>query len=159
MIMRITIRVDSDYHGPSILEMESLLEVSNDPQTVTWGNSKAEVCLLTRYHACTLELVVPDLPSMERAANTLGIAYKLPAELVTKAYENIIKLNGMWHDFNQQVGQGLARATLIRMVNENIKRGNDPKELRKVLVDALFEDLGTTDIDVLLGLRLTGIVV
>jgi len=156
----ITLRIDKECDKPLILEVASTTSEHGDNViTVRWQNSRPEIEALSRYRHRKVELVVPDLAAMERAASAIGAACSIPNELVVEAYNRIVKTNGMWREFNQQIGPGVSRATLLKLVNKNLRNGIDPKTIRKVLVDCLFEGISLSDIDVLAGLRGSGIIV
>ena len=155
----ISVRVDNGYHGPTIIQIAELLDLSDDDIEVNWLNTKPELQIINRYRDRTIMLVVPDLVAMERAASTLGISYALPQDLIERGFSSLNTPDGLWREFGQQVGPGVSRSVLEVIAARNICKGKDVRILRKVLVDCLFENVSPADIDVLVGLRSTGIVI
>jgi hypothetical protein len=102
-------------------------------------------------------LVVPDLNSMERTATTLGLPYQLAQAAINECMGAInTDVGGVWGTFVKTVGPGVSRGIAVRVVADCIREGNDPKPLRKLLVDCVLNNLPPMDADVLLALRVRG---
>jgi hypothetical protein len=153
----ISFLIQRKFEGPSIIEMESLLLLSNEPVTVIWSNTKVERLVLRRYPKRDFTLVVPDLSSMERTATTLGLSYKVDNAALNDCVQAIDNdTGGVWATFVRMVGPSVSRGLAVRVVADSIREGNDPTPLRKLLVDCVLNNLLPMETDVLLALRVRG---
>jgi hypothetical protein len=153
----ITFRIQKKFEGPTILEMASLLPLSEESVTVAWSNSKVERLVLRKYPNRDFILVVPDLNAMERTATTLGLPYKLDNPAINGCMEAINNnVGGSWGTFVKTVGPSVSRGIAVRLVADCIREGNDPTQLRKVLVDFVLDNVPPMDADLLLVLRFRG---
>lgn len=147
-------RIDPLYTGPTIVEMESLLPLSNDPIEVRWENTKPEIRLLRQHPDRAVTLVVRDLSVMERTATTLGMAYVLHRELIEDA--NKALRDGTWREFAARQGPQVARSVALRLLALNLRAGRQPGKFRRLVEETLFENTAPVDLDTLRGLQSRG---
>lgn len=105
----LSLRIEAEYAGPTLAEMEPLLELSDEPIEVRWENTKAEIRLLARCGQREVTLVVPNLVGMEKAASTLGLKYVVERDLILNSLSSLNEPVGQWREFSTQNGPYLAR--------------------------------------------------
>jgi hypothetical protein len=150
----ISLRVEQDYHGPTIIEIEALLDLSEEPIEVKWSNTEHEVAIANRYRDRNLTLIVRDLLARVRAANAVGGSYALPADLVESAMTALTSVDGDWRGFVEKVGGEIAFTAVAQDYANQFRRGvSEDRSLRKVLVACLFNEVSTEDMGALLALR------
>jgi len=155
----ITVRVDADYHGPTIMEIESLLDQSQKPIEVKWRNSNQEIAILQRHRERNAVLIVQDLKTKVLTNSAVGGKLDLPPGLLA---ESMIALNGKgleWRTFVEKVGSEVAFAAILQNTSNRIRQGElVDRSLRAVIHECLFDGVSPIDMDVLLSMRLSGFV-
>lgn len=153
MVM-ILLRIQEEYHGPTLPEMTDLLEGNSGPIEVRWENTRREIALLERFRDREITLVVKDLAAMERAASSVGANFTFERDILVTALTalNSNEHSG-WRSFVARMGSGVSRGLLIGIASSGIRRGLKVASLRSVLDGCLFEDVSPIDADVLLGLH------
>lgn len=152
----LSLRIEDKYTGVTILEMEPLLDLSNEPIEVRWENTKPEMRLLRKCAGRDVTLVVPTLVAMERAASLLGLKYVVERNLVINGIDSLNEPTGHWREFSNQNGPYLARGAVMQAFANQLRRGGDFAPLRKVLVESVLDHTSPVDVDAFLGLRLKG---
>lgn len=152
----LSLRVEENPTAPTILQMEPLLEWSDEPVEVRWENTKQEVRVLKKYSGRNISLIVPNLVAMERAASLLGLDYVIGSEMVMHGAATLNKADGKWREFSQRTGPYLARGTLMLALSNKIRRGGDIPRLRKTIVENVLDHVSPVDMDALYILREKG---
>lgn len=155
MTPSIEINIDTEFKGPSILELESSIphisaEVVID---VRWTNTKPEFYLLQKLkHSHKFCLHVADLQAQERAASFLGQALKLETSIIEKGKRSLNSSG--WRDYASELGTAVARSVMTKIAADNVRRGNRVNFI-SVARDTLLDGINPVDADVLFRLRNT----
>jgi hypothetical protein len=150
----VELRVNPEFHGPTILELDSVIANVQGPVEVRWQGTKAEYAALERYPRNKFVLYVPDLPGMERAATVLGQPYILDTALLVTAHSSLASRKAYnWRAFSEGVGTAITRSILTRLSAGAIRLGKPPRFLAKIASECIIEGVNPIDADVLLRLR------
>lgn len=151
----VELRVNPEFHGPTILELDSVIANVQGPVEVRWQGTKAEYAALERYPRNKFVLYVPDLPGMERAATVLGQPYILDTALLVTAHSSLASRKAYnWRNLiNDSFGPIIARGIIVRLAAGAIRLGKPPRFLAKIASECLLDGVNAIDADVLLRLR------
>jgi len=143
----VNIRVSS-YDGPSILDLDPVLnEVQGDVE-VSWTNTKSELRALEKYPHRTFILHVNDSQSMERTAVTLGQPFQLDHDFMEKAWSYLnSKKSYNWRTFVDGVGVGVSRCLITKISANAIRKGKQPL-IAAIATDCVLNQTNPIDADV-----------
>jgi len=151
----IEITIDSEFKGPSILELQSSIPhiEAGIVIDVKWSNTKPEFYLLQKLkHSHKFCLHVVDLQAMERAASFLGQTLKLDTSIIEKGKRSLNSTG--WRDYASELGTAVARSVMTKIAADNVRRGNRVNFI-SVARDTLLDGINPVDADVLFRLRNT----
>ena len=147
------IQVNPNYSGPSILELNSVMDDVQGTVEVRWQGTREERVALQRNSARKFILFVPDLPAMERAATALGRLLAFDNALLAAALTSLTSRKAYnWRQFSDDVGTAMTRSILTRLSAGALRKGVTPK-IANVASECLIEGVNPIDADVLLRLR------
>ena len=152
----VTLRVLPVYPGATILEMASLLPLSNEPIEMKWGNTKSEIRLLRDYPDRDVTLVVPDLAAMERTAVALGLPIQSVRGEANRAAAEVNSKAGTWREYAARMGPTVSRGMILRATAQYARIGRDVRSVRHVLIESVLNHTAPIDPDVLISLRNAG---
>lgn len=151
------LRIEAQFPGVTLTEMEPLLTLSNEPIEVRWENTKAERRILRTLKDREVTLVVANAAAMERAASILGLRMLVERKFAANGLEALNMPGGNWREFTTKNGASLSRGVLVASVAAGLRRGNDSKALRGVVIESLLDHTAPIDADVLVALRNQGV--
>jgi hypothetical protein len=147
------IAIRADYTGPTLLELEPVLETTEGTVEVRWEGTSAELATLCRYPKRKFILIVNDLSSMERTASITGKRLVMEKQFLDNAKLTLISRKSYnWRFTVDDVGLGVARAALTKLSADSIRLGKKPI-LAPIISDVLCDGVSSLDTDVLLRLR------
>ena len=151
--MNCEIVINPEFQGPTILEIESVLDNVQDPIEVSWANSSTELSILQKYRNRHFILVVPDLNTMERTACLTGNTFKLDASLIENTKTSLISKKGYnWRSTTEDLGMGVSRAIITKVSADSIRKGKRPI-IASILSELFCDGVSSLDTDVLLRLK------
>ncbi len=149
----VSIKIDSTYAGPTILELDAIIADVQGVVEVRWQGTKAEYVTLEHYPKRAFILHVQDLPAMERAATALGQPYAFDASLLATTFTSLTSRKAYnWRSFVDGIGVTLTRSLITRISAGAIRKGTTPR-LAKIASECILENVNPIDADVLLRLR------
>ena len=151
------IKIDKDYEGPSILELETIIGNFTDdsPIKVSWGNTRDEVSALRRFSDRRFVLYVSGFPARDRATATLGLPLVLESTVMERAKLLLIDLRAYdWRTFcRESEKDGVSsKHILLKLVADSLRKGNRPA-LAEIMEPLLLAGIDVNDVDVLLRLK------
>ena len=150
----IEVAVDPRFYGPSILELEPILDdIQEKVIKVKWLNSRQEQFVLDRHKHLSFLLYVVDLSTMDKVSAQFGIPCKMDANLVASARDALLNIQLYdWRQFSGSQGAGMSRSLVTRVAADAIRLGKKPK-LAYVAKNLLLDSISPSDADVLVRLR------
>jgi hypothetical protein len=145
----IDIVIERDFTGPSLLDLEPILDTITAPSIVVrWHNSKAEQHLIRRHRDRNFVLMINDIPAMEAVVNALNLPIKLTPEYLEQVKMSLVSRK----NYNWRSSSIEARKSIItKLASEALRKGDKPK-LSKVVTRCLLDGVSAMDADVLLRL-------
>ena len=153
--MNCDLQIRTDFVGPTVLELEPVLDDIQGPVEVRWEGTSPEVAALSRHPKRFFVLIVPDLSGMERAATVTGKSMKLDGsfvDLIKNALNTRHNTRNNWRTTVDDLGSGVVRGIITKMSADSIRRGNRPY-LASITTDLICDGISSQDTDVLLRLR------
>jgi hypothetical protein len=151
------IRTDPSFTGPTLVELEPILDDLTGKVQARWMGSKTEQVILTRHPSLDFILWVPDTPALERASNLLGVGVTLDSSTIMTAQQSLISKKAYnWRPLVNDFGVPAANLCLLRITSDAVRRGKRPN-LVKVMTECVLDGVSTIDADVLLRLRSLGV--
>ena len=151
--MNCEITIRENYLGPTILELEPVLEEITGSVEIRWEGTQQEIACLQRHPKKHFTLIVSDLSAMERAATLTGRRLQLDPQFVDNIKHTLISRKGYnWRFTVEDVGANVARAAVIKLSADSIRRGKRPL-LARITADMFCEGISSQDTDVLLRLH------
>lgn len=148
----IDIVVQPKYTGPSLFEIEPVIDLIKGIVNVRWTNTKIEQAILERYRTRNFNLYVEDLSLMERTANALGLNYVLDLMTFETAKAALLyPKTANWRAFTEGVGSSVARSFITRLSADSVRKGGRPR-LAAIAAECVLDSINPCDADVLLRL-------
>lgn len=155
--MPLSIRVETEFPGLSLLEMQSILPLGEEPIEARWENSRAEIDLARQYAHRDITLVVKDAHVMERTATMLGVSYAHDSKVQDRGVRSLNSPDNDWRDFAMEVGPVLSRSMMVRSCATALrKRTQAERHLQKVLIESLLDNTSPMEVGLLWALRERG---
>lgn len=152
--MPFTVRVDKDFAGPTLCELEPVLDELQDPVEVRWAGSRLDFLAYERNASRTLVLVTVDDAVAERALWVLGGALTLPTDVLEASKAALVnKKDQTWRLRVEDLGPTRGTLLLTTVVGESLRSGKVPRAAASVAIDCLLNHVHPADADVLLRLR------
>jgi hypothetical protein len=148
----IEIVVQSKFNGPSLIDIEPVLDLIQGTIDLRWTNTRAEQVVLERHHDRNFKLYVEDLPLMERTANSLGLKYVLDLGMSETAKAALLyQKTANWRAFTEGVGLLVARSLITKLSADVVRKGGRPR-LAAIATECILGSISPCDADVLLRL-------
>ena len=152
--MPFTVKVDADFAGPTLGELEPVLENLENPIEVRWTGSRFDFLAYERSSARTFILISPDLAIAERTLWVLGGPLSLsPEDLEAAKMSLTSKQDQTWRLRVEGLGPTRGTLLLTKVVGDSLRSGKSPRATTSVALDCLLEGVHPADADVLLRLR------
>ncbi len=146
----IDIVVQPKFNGPSLVDIEPVLDLIEGTVDVCWANTKAEQIVLGHHRDRNFLLHVEDLVLMERTATALGLNYVLDLGIYQSALASLIRQKVTnWRAFTEGVGASVSRSLLTRLSADSVRKGDRPR-LAAIATECVLENVNPIDADVLL---------
>jgi hypothetical protein len=146
--------VAEGYDGPSIIELESILDEVPDPVRVRWGNTRDEVNLIRKYSHRHLVLCVDGFPARDRVAATFGLPLSIEPSVLERT--RLLLLNVAANDWRglcaESKGGPSLKHVLLKLVADSLRKGNRPA-LAEIMEPLWLRGIDLIDVDVLLRLK------
>lgn len=144
--------VQKEFNGPSLPDIESILDLIDGVVDVRWTNSRNEQAILERNRNRDFCLHVEDLSTMERTATALGLRYVLDLIMNESAKAALVyRKTSNWRAFTDGIGSLVSRSLLTKLSADAIRKGVRPR-LASIAADCVLEGISPIDADVLLRL-------
>lgn len=154
----VRVQVAKGFRGPTVIELYQSGLLDGRPHAVeaAWGNTHAEIQVVRKHGHISFILSVPDVISLHRAALTLGISAPLPEDMVAQGKKSLTSMEQSdWRAFSAEVGTPVAKTILVHHAAQAVRRGENPRRLRRILDQCLLRNVSAVEADVLLGLGLS----
>ena len=163
--MPFRLRVDKEFFGPTLCEMEPVLEILNPDRgnptevevEVRWTGDRRDNLAYERNSEYAFVLVVPDIETAEKTSWSLGGAMDLPQAELEAAEVALFSKAGSGVAWRKKAeGLGAVRATLLltKVAADAVRRGKRPRVATALAADCIINHVSPADADVLLRLRL-----
>ena len=151
--MAFTLRVDKEFFGPSLTELEPILNELPDPVEVRWSGSRLDFLAFERTTR-DIVMVVPDVEQAERTTWLLGGRLELPEEDLKAARKALTSTKDQtWRSRVEDLGFSRGALLLTKVTADAIRAGKTPKASTSIAIDCLLQKVHPADADVLLRLR------
>ncbi len=149
------VAVDPEFHGPTLDELEPILEDLPSPIEVRWTGSATDYLLLERHHRDRrLLLKVADQDLADRTLWTLGGKFPLGKEAIEAAKKALTnQASQTWRADMDRTSPTRGSLLLIRVVGDSLRSGKKPQAAMSIARDCLFQGVNPADADVLMRLR------
>lgn len=153
--MPFSTKVDREFAGPTLSELEPVLADIEDPVEVRWSGSRADFLAYERTPAeRTLVLITPDDQTAERTIWLLGGALELSPDDLQAAKQALINPKDQtWRLRVEDLGANRGVLLLTTVLGSSLRDGKKPKASISVTTDCLLNRVHPADADVLLRLR------
>lgn len=152
--MPFRIRVDKEFAGPSLEDLEPILEDIPDPVEVRWTGSRRDYLLLERHGAREFLLVVQDVETQERTLWALGGPLELSQEDLDAAKSALTsKADQMWRTRVENLGPARGTLLITKVLADSLRAGKVPKPSLSIGLDCVLKGVHPVDADILLRLR------
>lgn len=152
--MPFAVRVDKEFAGPTLQDLEPILDDLSDPVEVRWTGSRVDFLTLERHSARSLILVTPDDVQRERTIWILGGTLDMsPDDLEAAKLALTNKRDQTWRLRVSDMGTTRGTLLLTKVVGDAIRNGKRPPASVSVALDCLHRQVNPADADVLLRLR------
>jgi hypothetical protein len=145
--------VNSDFEGPTILELTEIIPGAEEAIRVDWSNSRDEIATLSRFPGKKFVLYVRDFAARDRAVAALGLPLRIEEPLAEKAWHSLAYPKEYdWRNFCRQNDGASARNILLKLAADSLRRGHRPA-IADLISPLFLEGISILDVDVLLRLR------
>ncbi len=153
--MNLEIKLNPDFQGPNLLELEPVIPETQGPIEVRWENSKAEIALLYKNPRRIYILHVKDIFILERTTATFGVAFPIDPTLLESAKLSLTSRKAAvnWEHLNSEYGANVSRGLLTRILADSVRKGRDPRLAAPVAREILLDGVNPLDAAVLLRIR------
>jgi hypothetical protein len=153
--VNLEIKLNPDFQGPTLLELEPVIAETQGQIEVRWENSKAEVALLYENSNRFFLLHVKDISTLERTASAFGTSFAVDPTILESARLSFVsrKAAQNWDHINSQYGQNVSRSILTRLLADSIRKGKDPRVAAPVAQEVLLDQVNPLDASVLFRIR------
>ncbi len=146
----INIAVQPEFHGPSIVDLEPVLDLIDGVVDVRWTNSKPEQTILEQHRNRNFLLLVEDLSLMEHTATALGLRYVLDLGISQSALAALVyQKTANWRAFAEGVSSSVCRSLITRLSADVARKGNH-SNLAIIATECQLDGISPIDADVLL---------
>jgi len=151
------IKIERDYEGPSIVEIESIIDnITEEPIKVAWGNTRDEINALHRFPKRQFLLHVQDFPARDRTTSVLGLPLRLESTVVERSKLLLTDLKAAdWRTFckEQESQHGVStKYALLKLVADALRKGKTPA-LAEIVGHLFLSGIDIKDVDILLRLK------
>lgn len=149
----IEILLDSEYRGPTIIELASSVpDITDQKIKVQWTNSKDEVRALREFKR-DFVLYVADSHTFDRAVATFGKRLKVPPAVTERAKFVLTDKKGYdWRNFTDGLKDTSPRFLLLKLAADAIRKGIQPS-LAEIVANVFLDGISHQDADVLIRLK------
>jgi len=149
------IRVDKDFAGPSLQDLEPVLSELEDPVEVRWSGSKGDILAQERQCSRSLILIVPDVETAEKTLWVLGGVLTLPEDELKAAKCALFSKYAPSSWRKKAEALGIIRSTLLltKVAADAVRKGVTPRPGLSVAADVVLNHVSPVDADVILRLR------
>ena len=153
--MNVEIKLSPSFQGPTLLELEPVIDETSGKIEVRWENSKPEVSLLYKNSHRSYILYVKDISTLERSVSMLGVSFILDSTLLESARLSLTSRRAAhnWDNIAGQYGTNVSRSILTRLLADSLRKGKDPKRTALVTREVLLEGVSPVDAGILLRIR------
>ena len=151
----ITVEVNPDFHGPTIVELAPVLDVlcPTDDIKVRWGGMKEEIRLLQKYESRKFVVCVASLNEMSIVSGLFGTPLMMTEAMVNQGRDSLANRKMYnWRKFTEEAGPSIARSLIVKIATDAVRQGLRPR-LASVAADVLLGKANPSDADVLMRLR------
>lgn len=150
--MRVQIKLDEEYTGPTILEIrQSIPNIEDNIINVLWNNSKDEIKTINQFDRDFM-LFVPDVKTMEKTIATFGKKIRVPLTISEKAKSVLTDpKNYDWRKFTDDQKYH-PKYILMQLAANAIRKGISPP-LADIVSSIFIDGVSPVDADVLLRLK------
>jgi hypothetical protein len=154
-VKQLEITINPDFQGPTLVELEPVLDDVLGRIEVRWENSKAELALLEEYTEHSYMLYVKDVAVLAQASSTLGIPFQAPPTLIESAKLALSsrKSAHQWESINKDYGTNVTRSLLASLVSESIRKGKNAALVAPVAREVLLDQVSPVDATILIRIR------
>jgi hypothetical protein len=152
--MPFKLRVDKEFAGPTLCDLEPILDELQDPVEVRWTATKRDYLAYERHGAREVLMVVPDVETQEKTIWVLGGALELTDEDMLAAKAALTSRSDQtWR--TRVDGLGPTRSTLLltKVMADSLRAGRKAPAALSIALDCILQGVNPADADVLLRLR------
>lgn len=146
------IRIDPEFQGPTLLELDSVLNNTKGGINARWEGTKPEIRIASRLKR-QIVLYVRNIGEMEQAASALGVKLEFASSLLTDCTDALLNKNTNWRAMSEGMGHSTTRAILTKLAADYFRKGKRPKVTALVANECLFGILSPLDAEVVIRLR------
>lgn len=152
--MSFKLRVDKEFAGPTLCDLEPVLGDLPDPVEVRWTASKRDYLGYERHGAREIHMVVPDLDTLERTIWALGGHLELSDEDLQAAKTALTsKSDQTWRVRVDGLGTTRGTLLLMKVMADSLRAGRKAPAAISIARDCILQGVNPADADVLLRLR------
>jgi hypothetical protein len=154
-VKQLEITINPDFQGPTLVELEPVLDDVLGRIEVRWENSKAEIALLEEYTEHSYSLYVKDIKTLESASSTLGVPFQATPELIESAKLALSSRKSAhnWESITKEYGTNVTRSLLASLVSESIRKGKNAALIAPVAREILLDGVAPVDASILIRVR------
>lgn len=152
--MPFKLRVDKEFAGPTLCDLEPILDELEGPVEVRWTGSKRDYLAYERHGAREVLMVVPDVETLERTIWVLGGHLELSEDDLQAAKSALTSRSEQtWRTRVDALGPTRGTLLLTKVMADSLRSGKKAPAALSIALDCILQGVNPADADVLLRLR------